>query len=135
LRSQGCAPGDSAERITGSFAVGGGKVTGNVEFLGRSRLRASDQPPAHARLSGEGGSHGRVTGDAWAEQSRVTGTEAAFAAARNPSERGPKAKAFAGTGTFKARAVREDAKLLVTGVAGYFAKGGPRVTLSGGAQS
>lgn len=127
----------NARRITGSFAVGTGKVTGNVEFLARTRAAASpDRAPAHARISGEGRPAGnRITGDSWAHQSNVTGTEGAFAADRNPSERGPKAKAFAGATTFKAQAKHEEPKQLVTGMFGYFSKTGARVTLSGGAQS
>jgi hypothetical protein len=123
--------------ITGSFAVGAGKITGNVEFLARARAAAKrDRPPAHARISGEGRTEGsRITGDSWADQSNVTGTEGAFAADRNPSERGPKAKAFAGAGTFKSQAKHEEPKQLVTGMFGYFSKSGARVTLSGGAQS
>jgi hypothetical protein len=124
-------------RITGSFAVGTGKITGNVEFLARARaVAAQDRAPAHTRVSGEGrNAANRITGDSWADQSNVTGTEGAFAADRNPSERGPKAKAFAGATTFKAAAKQEEPKQLVTGMFGYFSKTGARVTLSGGAQS
>jgi hypothetical protein len=125
-------------RITGSFAVGGGKVTGNVEFNVRSRAQAAKdgKPPAHARLSGEGSGAGHaITGNCWAETSRVTGTEGAFASGRNPTERGEKAKHFAGWQAFKAAAKTEEPKQLVTGMSGSFSKGGARVTLSGGAQS
>jgi hypothetical protein len=125
-----------AERITGSFAVGTGKITGNVEFLARTRSASREKPPAHARISGEGRTDGsRITGDSWADQRNVTGTEGAFAAERNPSERGPKATAFAGSTTFKAQAKQVEPKQLVTGMFGYFSKSGARVTLSGGAQS
>jgi hypothetical protein len=136
LRAQttGDAPAND-DRITGSFAVGGGKVTGNVEFAGRARQRAPGDTPAHAKVSGEGRSVSKITGDSWSEQSRVTGTDNAFAAMRNPSERGPKAKPFAGAATFKAEANREEPKQLVTGMSGYSSKTGARVTLSGGAQS
>ncbi len=124
------------QRVTGSFAIGCGKVTGNVEFQGRSRLREAGETLGHDRISGEGASGGRtVTGGAWDNQGNVTGTDAAFAAERNPSERGPKARAFAGTTAFKSKAVHEDAKQLVTGMAGFFSKSGAKVTLSGGAQS
>ena len=128
------APASNAGRITGSFAVGGGKVTGNGEFLMRPRsLQAGDKPPAHNRISGEGMDGGKITGDAWGAHRAVTGTDGAFAADRNPSERGPKAKAFAGSTVFKSQAVYEEPKQLVTGMF-YFAKSGARVTLSGGAQ-
>jgi hypothetical protein len=128
------APAGNASRITGSFAVGGGKVTGNGEFLLRPRsVQAGDKPPAHNRISGEGMDGGKITGDAWGAHRAVTGTDGAFAADRNPSERGPKAKAFAGSTVFKSQAVYEEPKQLVTGMF-YFAKSGARVTLSGGAQ-
>ena len=129
--------GAETNRITGSFAAGGEKITGNVEFLARSRTGGgTDRPPAHARVSGEGRAAGtRITGDSWADQRNVTGTEGAFAADRNPSERGPKAKPFAGAVNFKAQAKQEEPKQLVTGMFGNFSKTGARVTLSGGAQS
>ncbi len=121
-------------RITGSFAVGADKVTGNIEFLAAPRARATgDKALAHSRISGEGMDGGRITGDAWGAHAAVTGTEGAFAAGRNPSARGPKAKAFAGSTAFKTQAVHEEPKRLVTGMF-YFAKTGARVTLSGGAQ-
>jgi hypothetical protein len=126
------APG-APSRITGSFALGGDKVTGNGEFLARSRYAQADEKPAHTRISGEGMQAGRITGDAWSAHPAVTGTDGAFAADRNPSARGKKAKAFAGSTTFKSRAVYEEPKQLVTGMF-YFAKTGARVTLSGGAQ-
>jgi hypothetical protein len=128
------APAANTGRITGSFAVGGDKVTGNSEFLVRPRsVQTGEKPPARQRISGEGMDGGKITGDAWGEHAAVTGTEGAFAAGRNPSARGPKAKAFAGSAAFKSQAVYEEPKQLVTGMF-YFAKSGARVTLSGGAQ-
>jgi hypothetical protein len=126
-----------AGRITGSFAVGTGKVTGNFEFTGKSRaLAAKDSKPAHARVSGEGNANGpAITGDSWASKSRVTGTEGPFACSRNPSERGEKAKPFAGATLFKAQSAHGEPRQLVTGMSGSSAKTGARVTLSGGAQS
>lgn len=127
-----------AKRITGSFAVGGGKVTGNFEFVGKPRNAANkDRVPAHSKLSGEGSVAGRaITGDSWAETGRVTGTDGPFVTQRNPTERGEKGKAFAGATKFKeAQPAREEPKQLVTGMSGYFSKSGARVTLSGGAQS
>jgi hypothetical protein len=125
-----------SERITGSFAVGAGKVSGNIEFTAKPRApRGGDRAPAHSRVTGEGLSLGKlVTGDAWSDKGNVTGTESSFAQ-RNPTEAGAKAKAFAGSATFKDMAVREEAKQLVTGMAGYFNKSGAKVTLSGGAMS
>jgi hypothetical protein len=121
-------------RITGSFAVGDNKVTGNLEFQGRSRsVPPGEKSAGQNKVSGEGIVGGRITGDAWGAHSAVTGTEGAFAADRNPTLRGPKAKAFAGSTAFKSQAVYEEPKQLVTGMF-YFAKTGARVTLSGGAQ-
>jgi len=134
VKASGDAPANE-DRITGSFAVGGGKVTGNVEFAARSRLRAPDETPAHTKVTGEGRSGNKITGDSWSDQSRVTGTDSAFSAMRNPSERGPKAKPFAGAVRFKSAANHEEPKQLVTGMSGYSSKTGARVTLSGGAQS
>jgi hypothetical protein len=134
--SSAVVSGHETSRITGSFAAGGEKITGNIEFLARSRTANPDRPPAHARISGEGRAAGnRITGDSWADQRNVTGTEGAFAADRNPSVRGPKAKPFAGAANFKTQAKHEEPKQLVTGMFGYFSKTGARVTLSGGAQS
>ncbi len=127
-----------SERITGAFAVGIGKVTGNLEFMGRPRTGTDrERKPAHTLVSGEGavGAVKRISGDSWTDNALVTGQEAAFAAERNPTQRGPKAKAFAGSSTFKEQAVHEEPKQLVTGMMGYFSKTGARVTLSGGAQS
>jgi hypothetical protein len=136
LRAQ--TPGDTPaneDRITGSFAVGGGKVTGNVEFTGRARQRAPGDTPAHSKVSGEGRPGDKITGDSWSDSSRVTGSSNAYAPMRNPSERGPKAKPFAGATTFKNEARHAESKQLVTGMSGYSPKTGARVTLSGGATS
>lgn len=123
-----------ADRITGSFAAGANKLTGNLEFQSRSRASEPGRASASTRLSGEGSSKGRkVSGTASADQDNVTGTDGAFATGRNPSLRGPKAKPFAGATTFKATPSQEEPKQLVTGMF-YFSKTGARVTLSGGAK-
>ncbi len=124
-----------ASRITGSFAVGGEKITGNTEFTARPRYtKTGDKGPAHHNLTGEGSSRGtRITGDTW-DQSGLTGVEGAFAADRNPSEREGKRQNFAGSAKFKGQGKHEDARLLVTGMVGYFNKAGARVTMTGGAQ-
>jgi hypothetical protein len=123
--------------ITGSFAIGRDRVTGNVEFHFKSRS-ATDPNAAAARLrlTGEGLAQGtRVTGGAWSEQSNVTGTEGSTAAARNPSERSGKPQAFSGARRFKTLAKAEDSKQLVTGLLGWSGKTAAKVTLSGGAQA
>jgi hypothetical protein len=128
------APGNG--RITGSFAVGDGKVTGNLEFVGRARRGADDAAaPARLQLTGEGRSTGRtITGSAYSSRLAVTGTEGATAAARNPSRQGSKPRAFAGAVRFKALASTEEPKHLVTGMFGYSSDSAAKVTLSGGAQ-
>jgi hypothetical protein len=126
----------SSPPITGSFAIGRDRVTGNAEFLFKSRS-ASDPNAAAARLrlTGEGRAQGTpVTGGAWSEQSNVTGTEGSTAE-RNPSERSGKPQAFSGARRFKALAKPEDNKQLVTGLLGWSGKTAARVTLSGGAQA
>lgn len=128
-------PGDNAPGITGSFASGENKITGNHEFVFRPRKAQSDAPAARLRVTGEGGIAGRlITGAAWGEVSNVTGTEGFTAGSRNPSERAGKPQAFSGARLFKTMAPHEDPKHLVTGMSGYSSDTGAKVTLSGGAQ-
>ena len=127
----------SSPPITGSFAIGRDRVTGNAEFHFKSRS-ATDPTAAAARLqlTGEGRAEGtRVTGWSWSEQSNVTGTDGSTAAERNPSERSGKPQAFSGAQRFKMLAKHEDTKQLVTGLLGWSGKTAARVTLSGGAQA
>lgn len=126
----------AAERITGAFAIGLDKVTGNLEFRFQPRHAAPDDArAAHTRVSGEGSTKGRrITNCSWGEHSAVTGTEGATAAERNPSERDGKPHTFAGAARFKTLAKQEDGKQLVTGLFGWSSKTGAKVTLSGGAQ-
>ncbi|MCX8097949.1 MAG: CsoS2 family carboxysome shell protein [Casimicrobiaceae bacterium] len=126
----------SAEaRITGSFAQGEGKITGNVEFHFAPR-RAPQDRDGRPKISGEGGTKkARITGDAWVEHALVTGTEGYIAHERNPSERGQgKPQAFAGTRFFKSKAQHEEPRQIVTGMVGWSPKSAAKVTLSGGAQ-
>jgi hypothetical protein len=134
LASRNCVEKNSG-RVTGSFAIGQDKITGNSEFLFRPRgMSNGDGRAGHAHVTGEGRAKGGgITGDAWSPHSKVTGTEGAIAADRNPSERAGEPKSFAGSGSFKALSKREDPKQLVTGMF-YFSKTGAKVTLSGGAQ-
>jgi hypothetical protein len=130
------APQTAAERITGSFAIGLEKVTGNLEFRFQPRRAAHDDArPAHSRVSGEGSISGRrITNGSWGDHPAVTGTEGSAAAQRNPSERDGKPHTFAGAVRFKSQAKQEDSKQLVTGLFGWSSKSGAKVTLSGGAQ-
>lgn len=120
-------------RITGSFAVGDGKVTGNREFHFNPRPKA--ERAGRTQLSGEGRVEGTIiTGSAWTEHGKVTGTEGYIAVERNPSERAGKPHGFAGSTAFKGKGVHEERRQNVTGMAGWSAKSAARVTLSGGAQ-
>jgi hypothetical protein len=128
-----CVPG----RITGSFAIGEGMVTGNNEFLFRPRLNGVRRQPV--AVTGEGEIEGRpITGSpaAWRPHDRVTGTEGYIAAGRNPSEGGGGPNGWAGARRFKNLATpggpSESAK--VTGRVGGSPKDAARVTVSGGAQ-
>ncbi len=123
--------------ITGSFAIGDDRVTGNSEFHFRSRS-AGDASAAAARLklTGEGRTQGTpVSGASWSEQSNVTGTEGTTAANRNPSERAGKPLTFSGARRFKTLAKHEESKQLVTGLLGWSGKTAAKVTLTGGAQA
>jgi hypothetical protein len=136
LAADAAASAPPAERITGSFAVGHDKVTGNLEFRFTPRRAAeADARAAHSRLSGEGSSKGRtITNGSWTEHAAVTGTDGSSSVERNPSERGGKPHTFAGAVRFKSLAKQEEGKQLVTGLFGWSSKTGAKVTLSGGAQ-
>jgi hypothetical protein len=127
------APADGG-KITGSFAVGHGKVTGNLEFAFKPRPSADpNNVAARLRITGEGRSDGRaISGQAWTQQANVT--DGALVGDRNPSERGGKPRAFAGACRFKKLASHEEPKHLVTGMFGYSSDSAAKVTLSGGAQ-
>lgn len=125
------APG-AAGRITGSFAIGDGKITGNREFAYRPRAVA--EQPGRLRGTGEASVRGRlVTGAAWTEHGTVTGSEGS-AVERNPSERSGTSHAFAGAARFKGKGITEESRQMVTGMVGWSSKSGAKVTISGGAQ-
>ncbi len=84
-----------------AFAVGDGMVTGNNEFLFRPRTNREAKPQA---ITGEGRTDGRtVTGSAaaWTAHDLVTGTEGYIAAGRNPSEGGGGPHGWAGARRFQ----------------------------------
>jgi hypothetical protein len=129
---------EAASRITGSFAVGGQKITGNLEFAFKPRHAPdAEAKPAHTRVTGEGRTAGsRISGDPWAARKNVTGTEGFTAIARNASERNGKPQTAAAAGRFKAPGVKIEKgpdKQLVTGMFGWSSKDSAKVTLSGGA--
>jgi hypothetical protein len=121
-------------RITGSFAAGEGKITGNQEFHFQPRPKG-ERSQDKSRITGEGRAEGpAITGGAWDIKPNVTGTEGYIAAERNPSERAGRPHAFAGAGLFKGKGEHRTPTHHVTGMVGWSAKAAARVTLSGGAQ-
>ncbi len=121
--------------ITGTFAQGEGKITGNIEFAACGRSSRSGFGPAHRAVTGEGAVKGKtVSGSAWDDDGRVTGTEDYIANGRNPSRRGrSSSQDFAGASRFKSQASSYEQKSAVTGAVGWTPKTGAAVTLSGGA--
>ena len=123
----------AAGRITGSFAVGNSKITGNQEF--HFTPRAKGERAGRTQVSGEGRMEGpAITGSAWSENSKITGTEGYIAAERNPSERAGNRQNFAGSTAFKGKGRHDEPRKMVTGMVGWSAKSAARVTISGGAQ-
>ena len=136
LRARADQPSETrpGSAITGTFAQGEGKITGNVAFDATQRRPQTGIAPARRSLTGEGATKGpAITGSAWSENSRVTGTEDYTATSRNPSERAGSAHGFAGAGKFKSKAVSHDRKSKVTGAVGSTLPSSACVTLSGGA--
>ncbi|WP_292954263.1 CsoS2 family carboxysome shell protein [Nitrosomonas sp.] len=128
------------ERITGPANKAGGLITGTPEFRHRDSMNLQIKQEeavaaAHQRLTGEGKQMGtRITGDAWHDQNRVTGTESASSQTRNLSIRGE----TRGVGT-NAQHFREVERIPVpesriTGSAGSATRGAI-VTVSGGARA
>lgn len=128
---------DVARPITGAFNVGDGKVTGNLEFMPTTRSVQPGMNGERTRVTGEGRMEGLpITGNVWNQGTRegareVTGTERTSATARNLTEGGAHAKAFASASKFKGSQSQTTPKNLVTGTHGY--NGKARVTVSGGA--
>lgn len=136
VRSRSVEADDNAANssITGTFAQGEGKITGNMEFLAPPRSGHTGREPARRRLTGEGSVEGtKITGSAWSEQSNVTGTGELAAGSRNPTERGNSGQGFAGAARFKSSAKAQTQSSSVTGAVGWTAGSGAAVTLSGGA--
>ena len=85
---------DGATRITGPLAKSAGMVTGTAEFRHPVHGDAPVAAPAQktetkSRVTGEGTEARRITGDDWARNERVTGTEGlSSSAGRNLTQRG-----------------------------------------------
>lgn len=146
-------------RITGSFNLGRGVVTGTEDFRRRQEggtqegalpmgmhpapqgvpTEAPPEPANNAemprsRVTGEGMDRGAtITGDDWGRNERVTGTEGHSVAGRNPTRRGGVVGPFAGARAFQESQAREAAQLRVTGSSGGTDRGA-MVTVSGGAR-
>ncbi len=130
-------------RISGTFSLGEGKVTGTEQF--RFGSRRNESPVAVpgtpvenvkeanvSRVTGEGLSTGlTVTGDDWDRGKHVTGTEGRSATRRNLTIRGP-VNAMPGVAPKRNEEVPpSDSK--VTGGSGNTEKGA-MITVSGGAR-
>ncbi|MDP3950853.1 hypothetical protein, partial [Microbacterium sp.] len=127
------AASDTPGQITGSFALGQDKVTGNQEFL---PSRGPHREPRAQTVTGEGSVAGRtVTGSAWTANELVTGTEGHIAAGRNPSEGGRGPHGWAGADKFRDRGLTGAPTTRLTGHSGSHEKTGAKVTLSGGANA
>lgn len=129
-------------RISGTFSLGEGKITGTEQFrFGEGKARtaapnvvtAVDAPKAKAsRVTGEGIDIGmKITGDDWNRGNRVTGTEGASAVKRNPTRRGP--VSAMPTSAQKRNEEVDRGDIQVTGGSGGTDKGAP-ITVSGGAR-
>jgi hypothetical protein len=131
--------GFSSQRITGPVNKACGLITGTPEFRHReapppAAEQAEAQPTGARRLTGEGSQAGtRVSGDAWQNAGRVTGTEGTSSLARNPSQRGPSRAMGMNAQQFRdvERAAQPESR--ITGSSGNTVKGAA-VTLSGGAR-
>ncbi|MEW6693532.1 MAG: CsoS2 family carboxysome shell protein [Pseudomonadota bacterium] len=135
---------ETSQRVTGPGMKAQGLITGTPEFrhgpaaTGVPWLGAAASAPALApaeRVTGEGAAPRsvRITGDAWGSERRVTGTEGASAAVRNPTQRGMPRPL--GAQARHLRALERDEVPLspITGSSGNTPRGAV-VTVSGGAR-
>ncbi|MHB8252701.1 MAG: CsoS2 family carboxysome shell protein [Acidiferrobacter sp.] len=137
-------------RITGSAYGGAGRITGPVNMAaglvsGTPEFRYQDDiaaPPksqvqelaAASRITGAGRETGqRITGDDWARNGRVTGTEGRWAQGRNPTLKG-QTRGMGATAWANKKEEHQDVPLTkVTGSSGNAGKGA-LITVSGGAR-
>lgn len=128
-------------RVSGTFSLAEGKVTGTEQFRFDGRKGSAAAAPAPAtlvtaekssRVTGEGlNGTLKITGDDWDRGDRVTGTEGTSAIRRNPTRRGPVSAMTPVVSKRNEELERSSAK--VTGSSGSTEKGAP-VTVSGGAR-
>jgi len=130
-------------RVSGTFSMGEGKITGTEQFrFGERKARAAAVPTAPknldaakvvSRVTGEGLDAGlKITGNDWNRGDHVTGTEGTSAMKRNPTRRGP-ISAMPSSAPARKKEVVERNDINVTGGSGG-TDSGSLVTLSGGAR-
>ena len=129
---------DGATRITGPLAKSAGTVTGTAEFRhpihGDAPVAAPIQKTeTKSRVTGEGTEARRITGDDWARNERVTGTEGTSSVARNLTQRGQPRGAVANARHFREVEHPPVPPSKVTGSSGS-AMSGSLITVSGGAR-
>ncbi len=125
-------------RISGTFSLGEGKITGTEHFKSVNR-RNNEAPPVEkardekaSRVTGEGLSTGlNITGDDWDRGKHVTGTEGRSASRRNQTIRGP--MSAIPSVELKRNEEVQPSESKVTGGSGNTEKGA-MVTVSGGAR-
>ena len=139
-RVTGGASTTMTSRISGTFSMGQGKVTGTEDFRsgnagGSAAGVAVPMPEVVAEpwhVTGEGITTGlKITGDDWDRGDRVTGTEGTSAARRNMTRRGP-VNAMPEVDRKRNEEV-PPADQIVTGSSGGTEKGA-MITVSGGAR-
>ncbi len=127
-------------RISGTFSLGEGKITGTEQFRfgsGKSapvRTAAKSAPTEEKvnRVTGEGVNVGmKITGDDWDRGDRVTGTEGTSAVRRNPTRGGPISAMPVHAPKRNEEVAQSD--IVVTGGSGSTDKGA-LITVSGGAR-
>ncbi len=134
---------DGAIRITGPMSKAVGVMTGTAEFRHpayRETLVATEEQKtdgaqkteAKSRVTGEGIDTRNITGDDWARNERVTGTEG-VSARRNPTLRGNQRGVVMSAKQNKERERPKNPVSKITGSSGNAATGNS-ITYSGGAR-
>lgn len=126
-------------RVSGTFSMGEGKITGTEQFRFGNGKNAPVAAPAvnanagpESRVTGEGMDVSmKITGNDWNRGEHVTGTEGTSAAKRNPTRRGPVSAMPSSAPKRNADVASSD--INVTGGSGSTEKGAP-ITVSGGAR-
>ena len=138
----GSAYGGSAH-ISGPTELSEGLITGTPEFRNpqdksvapvvKEAGKTEKTPAEKMRVTGEGIEARRITGDDWARNERVTGTEGRSTTARNLTQRGQSRGMQASTQRFREIERPEAPSSKVTGSSGNTISGS-LITISGGAR-